>query len=1306
MSIIAELGVRLSADYARFNADLDRANQGARGAFAGISAAAVAMGAAVALAGVAAAKELFELGKNTLELGDKLANLKARTGVGVEALSGLKFAAEQSDSSLEGLQKGLLKLNQSIGAALRDDAGKAAQAFRALGIDIQESAKGGTEKVFNDIADAVKRTGDATALAGPGTALLGKGFIELTPLLQAGSEGLAEFNVQAKNLGQILTEETAQASADFNDNVDVLKAGVQGFANALAAELLPAMAAYSKTLADGASAGTGAAETAEVFGDVIKGVALAFVALKNAVEGLVNIYAGYADVQQKLLELDFAGAQAAAQVALEGVAGAALDVETAYKAAFDAGEDLTKNARLLAAFDAGIAADDAKERTAQIQAQVAAEKARTAAIQAGKAALAERTAALERDLDAAARSVQKFQDADAANNAAAIATLDRLTAKYEPLKAAALAYAAALKQISLSSLSSADQARALALLTREYEAQKRAIEAQLNPLREKLRSIDEEIEANGRLAKAKAESQAAYNAQLLIENEQKRIGRELTEKEIRLIKERSAALDASRDAVGSAGGIKTLREAWEAATRAGIEGGANAADLGAFFAKLKQGVAEAFSDAPLQATADAATGLAGIVESARAGNAGGGNAVGSAARAVNTALANAKIPVISQIAQIVSAIDRIAGGRIFGTSNTQTASGQSASFSQTGFAGQTTAFFERQRALFGGIARSQTVTAADQEAAAQLTAFFNSIRNSVALGARALSVQVPQLITGAFAEVKDKDGKITRQVSEVAGRIFTEGFADFQRRIQAENIIAVVQASASEAGAIAEQWRSNAELLSQGAKFFLVSQADFVNGIKILGDSQNLGGLTKIIQELADPGEELADAYNRIKNSTLFLRDVLANVGVTTDKTSEQFVRFSAALVQSLGGLQNASTVISRVLSEFFDPSERAAATLASANARALAARDAAETALGFDIDPSRIQKLIADALAGVFSPEVATAVLLYADAQADVNALQRDATAALKEREEQERASLAALAAAISALSDFNQSLSSQINDIGLTDYQRQLVSINEQFKRNTAEVLRLSEAAGDGADKIRGLGLASQLMAAQTAQAVRALSSSVLNDLLALYEDTAPPVRDLSYQNILTPVINGTALWRAELEKVERQLKASGLAQNLRDLFKANGETFADGIARLQVPIKSILKDLGVSIGNVTNPAALSAFGAAARALGISAEELAKISGLDLSTLTPEQRALITEAQNRQTLDEQNSAYLKALAEGATADQEAKREAEKQDREEAKATLQVQQEIARILAAQTLSIADLSDALLRGGQRAAVGV
>lgn len=1305
MTTIAELGVKLTADYAKFSADLDRANQAAKSNFAGITAAGVAMGNLIANAATVATRALFDMTKNTIELGDKFANLKARTGVGVEALGGLKFAVEQSDGSLAGLQKGLVSLNKAIGSALRDDTGKAAVAFRALGINIQEAAKDGTEGVFNDIADAVKRAGDATAFAGPGAALLGKSFAELTPTLLSGSEGLKNAADQAQRLGLVLSEETAAASEALNDNLEVLKGAAQGFANSLAAELLPSLAEYTKKLADSASSGDGFKESAEIFANTIKGLAFAFVVLKNAVEALVNAYIGYADVQAKLLQFDFDGAKAAAQAALQGIEDSVDDVTTAYNAAFEASNRLNKNARLLAAFDAGIKADDSAAAAAGIKAAAAAERERTAAIKASQAAIEARAAAVQDDLAKAAEAVKKLQDADEAAKASALANLARLTAKYEPLKSAALAYAEAQRQISLY-LTGPEQVRALELLTREYEAQKKAIQAQLNPIREKLRGLDEEIAATNRLAQARGISEAAYNAQLLIENEQKKLGRILTEKEIAQIKERSVALDAARDKLTNASGVGTLREAWEAATKAGIEAGANGAALSSFFAKLKQGVAQAFANNPLGFAADSADFLSGIIADARAGNAGGGNAAGSAARSINSALAASNIPYVSQIARIIGAIDKIAGGKFFGTSNTQVASGQSATFSQSGFTGATTAFYERQRALFGGIARSSVVTAADQAAAAQMTAFFNSIRNSVALGARTLGVEIPPLITGAFAEIKDKDGKITKQISEVGGRLFTEGFEDFQKRLQAENIIAVVSKSAADAGQVAEQWRSNAELLSQGAKFFLIAQADFVNGVKLLGDDQNLGGLTKIIQELAAPGEELADAYTRVRNSTLFLRDVLANIGVVTNKTAEQFVRFSANLIDALGGLQNASTVISRVLSEFFDPAERAAATLASANARANSLRRTAEAALGFDIDPTRLQKLISDALAGVFSPEVAAAVLLYADAQADVNALQRDAAEALELAAEKETERNRALKEAAAALTDFNESLSAQINDFGLTDYQRALVAINDTYKRNTAEIARLSEAAGEGALNVRGLGLATQLMGLQTQAAVRALNTAVLTDLLALYEEAVPDVKP-NYFNIGLPqVTTATAQWRAELEKAEKQLKVSTLAQNLRDLFKANGETFAAGVARLQIPIKDILRDLGVTLGNVTSPAALNAFGAAARALGISAEELAKITGLDLSALTPEQRAIIIEAQNRKTLDEQNSEYLKGISETATADQEARREAEKQDRAEAKLSLEVQQEIARILASQSAKIADLSDALLRGGQRAAVGV
>src|SRR4051812_10277800 len=57
---------------------------------------------------------LAAAGKVFADMGSELNDASQRTGIAVEALSALKFAAEQSGSSLEGLEGGLRKMQKTI----------------------------------------------------------------------------------------------------------------------------------------------------------------------------------------------------------------------------------------------------------------------------------------------------------------------------------------------------------------------------------------------------------------------------------------------------------------------------------------------------------------------------------------------------------------------------------------------------------------------------------------------------------------------------------------------------------------------------------------------------------------------------------------------------------------------------------------------------------------------------------------------------------------------------------------------------------------------------------------------------------------------------------------------------------------------------------------------------------------------------------------------------------------------------------------------------------------------------------------
>ena len=73
-------------------------------------------GVGLAIGGVGAAitGPLVLATKKFLELGDALNKMSARTGVSVEALSELKFAAEQSGAGMENVEKAIIGMQKNL----------------------------------------------------------------------------------------------------------------------------------------------------------------------------------------------------------------------------------------------------------------------------------------------------------------------------------------------------------------------------------------------------------------------------------------------------------------------------------------------------------------------------------------------------------------------------------------------------------------------------------------------------------------------------------------------------------------------------------------------------------------------------------------------------------------------------------------------------------------------------------------------------------------------------------------------------------------------------------------------------------------------------------------------------------------------------------------------------------------------------------------------------------------------------------------------------------------------------------------
>lgn len=260
MTTIASLRVALEADSSKLRKGLDKAKQ----SVARLAGATLAAGAGIGA--------LVSKGLNSA---DALQKLSLRTGASVEALSVLEHAGALADVSLSGLERGFVNMNRAIGEA-NDGTAAQADAFKALGIPLEQLSRLKPEQQFGLIADALNRVESESERARLGNDIFGGQYRKLLPLLKGGSEGLRQAAEEASKLGVVLSTEAANGAAEANDAMARLQSSFTGITRTLSVQVAPDIANFFEALAEKLPAIIASIKAAFVgVGSVIGGVAAA-----------------------------------------------------------------------------------------------------------------------------------------------------------------------------------------------------------------------------------------------------------------------------------------------------------------------------------------------------------------------------------------------------------------------------------------------------------------------------------------------------------------------------------------------------------------------------------------------------------------------------------------------------------------------------------------------------------------------------------------------------------------------------------------------------------------------------------------------------------------------------------------------------------------------------------------------------------------------------------------------------------------------------------------------------------------------
>jgi hypothetical protein len=164
----------------------------------------MAMGAAVAAPILAAARSFGDFGT-------KIFDMSKRTGIAAEDLSLLGYAGEQAGTSLEAVEKGVRRMQKSVGDATSGTR-EAVDSLAELGLTVSDLMGKAPAEQFALIASRLRRITDPTLRTAAAMNLFGKSGTELLPMIDTFEDLAREARGRRRIMWVSLTWTASRAS--------------------------------------------------------------------------------------------------------------------------------------------------------------------------------------------------------------------------------------------------------------------------------------------------------------------------------------------------------------------------------------------------------------------------------------------------------------------------------------------------------------------------------------------------------------------------------------------------------------------------------------------------------------------------------------------------------------------------------------------------------------------------------------------------------------------------------------------------------------------------------------------------------------------------------------------------------------------------------------------------------------------------------------------------------------------------------------------------------------------------------------
>ena len=202
--------------------------------------AAIAVGAVMAVGAAAskAAKAMWDLGVDTMRAGDQIAKTSRQLGIDAEAYQEFAYAVGLGGASEKDFEVALRQLNKQMEAAQSGNK-RAADAFRALGVSMDEVRSMNVEEMFVRLSDALSQVDDTAAKTRTTMALFGEQGNKIATAIAGGSAELERLRKEARDAGYVLAGDSLKKAEEASDNFTRAQLQLRGVARQLGVEVMP-----------------------------------------------------------------------------------------------------------------------------------------------------------------------------------------------------------------------------------------------------------------------------------------------------------------------------------------------------------------------------------------------------------------------------------------------------------------------------------------------------------------------------------------------------------------------------------------------------------------------------------------------------------------------------------------------------------------------------------------------------------------------------------------------------------------------------------------------------------------------------------------------------------------------------------------------------------------------------------------------------------------------------------------------------------------------------------------------------------